>query len=165
MLMSINTIRGARSWNQRFLSNSLSKWALMLMTWASLLSKEIQRPVFSMLGKKDERIRTMTIAWIKRKILKEIARRHSMGWEAGKSLIQNRQWWKIRTCNEICEVNIKQEDWNYIACREMGGTSNHVKWNTPYLSKHVFSYVWHTYHESRKGTLWREKAEKEEMRR
>ena len=117
--MSINTIRGARSWNQRFLSNSLSTWALMLMTWATLLSKEIQRPVFSILGKKNER--TMTIAWIKRKILKEIARRHSMGWEAGKSLIQKCQWWKIRTCNEICEVNIKQEDWNYITCREMGG--------------------------------------------
>lgn len=153
MLMSINTIRGILSWNQRFLSNLLSKWALTLLTWATLLSKEIQGRIFSMLGKKDERIRTMTVAWIKRKILKEIARRHSMGWEAGKSLTQKCQWWKIRTCNKIWEVTLKQEDWNCITYREMGGTSDHVKWNKPHLSKHVFSYVWHTYHKSRKGTL------------
>lgn len=47
----------------------------------------------------------------------------------------------------------------------MGGTSNHVKWNKPHLDKHVFSFMWHTHYESRTGTLWREKVEKEDMRR
>lgn len=83
-----------------------------------------------------------------------------MGWEAGKSLTQNCQWWKIRPCNEIWEVNIKQEDWDCITYRAMGGTSDHVKWNKPHLSKHVFSYVWHTYHKSRKGTLSGERRPK-----
>lgn len=43
--MSINTICVALSWNQRFLSNSLSQWAFMVLTWAISLSNEIQRPI------------------------------------------------------------------------------------------------------------------------